>query len=68
MGTLFTLGGRGFSFADLLPPTHAVAALNKVFTLGADLAEIAFELVALIVLSLLYFGLGVWFFRKMHLE
>jgi ABC-2 type transport system permease protein len=68
IGTLFTLNGHEFSFADLLPPTHAVNALNKVFTLGAGLEEIAFELIALIVLSLLYFGLGVWLFRRMHMK
>jgi ABC-2 type transport system permease protein len=67
MGTLFTLGGQHFSFADILPPTHAVTALNKVFTLGASLQEVVFELAMLVFLSLLYFGLGVWFFRKMHL-
>ena len=27
--TLFTLFGRGFALPDLLPPTHAVVALNK---------------------------------------
>jgi ABC-2 type transport system permease protein len=68
MGTIFTLGGRSFSFADLLPPTHAVTALNKVFTLGAGLVDVAFELAAVTLLSLFYFGLGVWFFRKMHLK
>jgi ABC-2 type transport system permease protein len=68
MGTLFTLGEHDFSFADLLPPTHAVNALNKVFTLGAGLEEVAFELIALIILSLLYFGMGVGLFRKMHLK
>jgi ABC-2 type transport system permease protein len=68
MGTLFTLAGHDFSFADILPPTHAVVALNKVFTLGAGLQEVVFELVMLVLLSLLYFGLGVWLFRKMHLK
>jgi ABC-2 type transport system permease protein len=32
---LFTIAGRGFAIPDLLPPTHAVVALNKIFTLGA---------------------------------
>ena len=68
IGTLFTLGSRDFNFADLLPPTHAVAALNKIFTLGAGIQEVWFELTALVLLSLLYFGLGIWLFRKMHLK
>jgi len=68
LGSFFTLAGHDFSFADLLPPTHAVAALNKVFTLGAGLGDVAFELAMLVLLSLLYFGVGVWLFRKMHLK
>jgi ABC-2 type transport system permease protein len=68
MGTWFTLWGHDFNFADLLPPTHAVAALNKVFTLGVGVGEVAFELAALSVLSVLYFGIGVVLFRKLHLN
>ncbi|MCP4287525.1 MAG: ABC transporter permease, partial [Gammaproteobacteria bacterium] len=68
MGSMFTLWGRDFHLVDLLPPTHAVTALNKVFTLGAGLGDVAFELAALVVLSVLYFGLGVWLFRRMHLR
>jgi ABC-2 type transport system permease protein len=62
--TLFTLFGRGFALPDLLPPTHAVIALNKIFTLGAGPAEVTFELAALALLTLLYFGAGVWLFQR----
>jgi ABC-2 type transport system permease protein len=65
--TLFTLLGRGFALPDLLPPTHAVIALNKVFTLGAGLREVTFELAALTLLSAVYFGLGVVLFQKTQL-
>ena len=68
MGTMFTIWGRDFHLVDLLPPRHAVIALNKVFTLGAGLSDVVFELAALILLSVLYFGIGVWLFRKMHLK
>ena len=66
--TLFTLFGRGFALPDLLPPTHAVVALNKIFTLGAGLPDVAFELGALTLLSALYFGLGVWLFQKTQMK
>lgn len=65
---LFTLFGHGFALPDLLPPTHAVIALNKVFTLGAGLGEVTFELAALTVLTLLYFGLGVWMFSRTQMS
>lgn len=65
---LFSIFGHGIAIYDLLPPTHAVIALNKVFTLGAGLQDILFELIALTVLSALYFWVGVLLFRKMNLE
>jgi ABC-2 type transport system permease protein len=65
---LFTLAGRGFALPDLLPPTHAVIALNKIFTLGAGLEQVAFELTALSLLSILYFGLGVWLFQRTQMR
>ncbi len=65
---LFTLFERGVALADLLPPTHAVLALNKIFTLGAGLRDVAFELTALTLLSALYFGLGVWLFHTLRMR
>lgn len=65
---LFTLAGRAFALFDLLPQTHAVLALNKVLTLGAGLSEIAYELIMVFVLSLAYFGLGVWMFGKRAMQ
>ena len=65
---LFTLGGHDIGLYDILPPTHAVAALNKILTLGADLSEITFELSALAILSALYFFIGVWMFKRFHLR
>ncbi len=66
--TLFTIAGRSIGLYDFLPPTHAVVALNKVLTLGAGLDEITYELAALIILSILYFGIGVWLFQRYHLR
>ncbi len=66
--TLFTLFGRGFSLPDLLPPTHAVVALNKIFTLGAGLGDVTFELAALTILTLAYFGAGVWLFQRTQMR
>jgi len=65
---LFTIAGRTISPYDILPPTHAVVALNKILTLGASLGDVAYELTALLVLSVLYFAIGVWLFRRTHLR
>ena len=66
--TLFTIGGHAVGLYDVLPPTHAVVALNKVLTLGAGLRDVAYELLALLVLSVVYFAVGVWLFRRTHLK
>jgi ABC-2 type transport system permease protein len=65
---LFTLGGHEIGLYDILPTTHAVAALNKILTLGADLSQVTFELSALTILSALYFFIGVWLFKRFHLR
>jgi len=66
--TVFTVGAREIGLYDILPPTHAVVALNKVLTLGAGLEEVVYELAALTILSILYFGIGVWLFKRFHLH
>jgi len=66
--TVFTVGAREIGLYDILPPTHAVVALNKVLTLGAGLGDIFYELAALTVLSILYFAIGVALFKRFHLR
>ena len=66
--TLFTIAGRAIGLYDILPPTHAVVALNKILTLGAGIGDVIYELAALLVLSVLYFALGAWLFKRMHLQ
>jgi ABC-2 type transport system permease protein len=65
---LFTLAGHPFGPCDILPPTHAVVALNKILTLGAGLPDVLYELTMLVVLSVGYFAAGVWLFKRMYLS
>jgi ABC-2 type transport system permease protein len=65
---LFDLFGHDITLFDFLPPTHAVIALNKIFTLGGGLEDVLFELAALILLSGLYFGVGVWIFKRTQMR
>jgi ABC-2 type transport system permease protein len=58
----------GFALNDILPPTHAVNALNKIFTFGAGIKEISHEIIMLIILSIVYYTAGVYFFRRNHLD
>ena len=62
--TLFTIGEQAIGVFDILPTTHAVAALSEIFTFGAGAGEVAFELAALALLSVAYFSVGVWLFQR----
>jgi len=57
----------GFAINDILPPTHAVIALNKIFTFGAGLHDISYELIMLTFLTVIYYATGVWLFKRNHL-
>ncbi len=66
--TLFTVAGWEIAFNDLLPPTHAVVAMNKIVSLGAPLAEVLPELMVMMALTAVYFALGVAMFKKIQLH
>jgi ABC-2 type transport system permease protein len=66
--TLFTLWGHAFTFADILPTTHAVNALNKVLGLGAGIGEVGVELVLLVILTGVYFYAGVHLFKQLQMK
>jgi ABC-2 type transport system permease protein len=65
---LFSVAGREIGLYDILPATHAVTALNKVMALGASVGDVSYELGALLALTCLYFGLGVWLFQRTQLR
>jgi ABC-2 type transport system permease protein len=65
---LFTLADRTIGLYDILPPTHAVVAFNKIMNLGVRVEDVLFELGALLILSVAYFFIGVWIFRRRHMR
>ncbi len=67
-GRLFTVGGFDVMLNHILSPTWAVNALNKVLVAGVDAGETVTELVAIVVLTLLYFLIGTWLFRMRHMK
>ena len=65
--TLFSIGSQSVALFDILPTSHAVIALQKIFVLGAGLSDVTYELIALTALSVLYFAVGVWLFKRTQL-
>jgi hypothetical protein len=67
-GRLFTVGNFTFHLNDLLSPTWAVEALNMVLIKGREIRETIPELSAIFILTVLYFIIGVWAFRRRHMK
>jgi ABC-2 type transport system permease protein len=67
-GKLFTIGDFTMHLNDLLSPTWAVDAFNKVLIKGLNPVETLPEMLAIFILTLLYFLIGVWAFRRRHMK
>ena len=67
-GKLFSIGSLTLHLNDILSPTWAVDALNKVLIKGQDVRETIPEMLALVILTLLYFVIGVRAFRRRHMR
>lgn len=65
---LFSVGNRIFAVNDILPPTHAVIALNKVLSFGASLTEVRVELAMMMILTAIYFYLAVVIYQKTQMR
>ncbi len=66
--TLFNLLGHTFYANDILPTALAVKAFGKVLNFGGAIGDIVFELGGMIVLTAVYFAIGLWVFRRRHLR
>ena len=62
------LGAHTLYANDILPTALTVKAFNKILNFSAGLRDIWFELAGILVLTALYFGLGLWSFRRRHLR
>jgi ABC-2 type transport system permease protein len=63
---LFRVGGHSIGVFDFIPATHGMMALEQVLVSGAGWTQIAFRAWVMLVLSLIYLGLGVWIFGKIQ--
>lgn len=65
---LFTLAGYPVTVQGLMTPVHAISALNKALVMNMNLLSIVPEIIAILLLTLLYFVIGAIIFRKRHLK
>ncbi|MBN1536762.1 MAG: ABC transporter permease [Anaerolineales bacterium] len=62
--TMFRLAGHQIDIFDIFPATHSFLALQQVLTFGNSLSHITFRLLAALIISGIYFGVGVMIFQK----
>jgi ABC-2 type transport system permease protein len=65
---LFSLGGQIIHVNDILPTTHSINAMGKILNQRAGLNEVVFEIGFILVLTIAYFGAGVWLFTRRHMR
>ncbi len=65
---LFSIAGYPISWQSLMSPSHAISALNKIWIMGMDFKDILPELIALLLISFLYFFIGAWLFNYRHMR
>jgi ABC-2 type transport system permease protein len=65
---LFSVGGYPITLQGLMSPTHAISAVQKVLILDLGLRDVLPEIVALVIITAIYFGVGVWAFRRRHMR
>ncbi len=63
---LFAIAGQQVYLNDILPTATATRAFNKILNYNSGFSDISFEIFWILVLSIGYFFLGVWLFRKKY--
>jgi ABC-2 type transport system permease protein len=60
------LAGHQVYINDILPTATATRALNKILNYDSGFSDVSFEILWILALSLVYFFLGVWLFKKKY--
>ncbi|MGM1046975.1 MAG: ABC transporter permease [Bacillota bacterium] len=65
---LFSIQGHSLGITDIMPLTHTVNAFNKVLNYGAGWNEIRFDVFMIVLLTLVYFLVGLVLYQKRKLS
>ena len=63
---LISLAGHQFYINDILPTATATRAFNKILNYESGFSDVSFEILWILALSLVYFFIGVWLFKKKY--
>lgn len=65
---LFMIAGYPINIQGLMSPTHAVSALHKILIMNMDISNVLPEIIAIGILTIVYFAIGVIIFNSRHLK
>ncbi len=65
---LFSVAGYPVTLQGLMSPTYSVSALNKVMIMQAPVWDILPEMTALILVTIIYFVIGIYAFKYRHMK
>jgi ABC-2 type transport system permease protein len=66
--SIVTIAGRGIQAHEILPSAHACEAMRRVLIFGDGAGDVAYELAALTVLSLLTLAAGVALYQRLRMR
>ncbi len=64
----FYLGDYGVSWQTFMSAAPAISALQKISIMGVGLTDVGGELLALTLMTIIYFMIGLWGFQRRHLN
>jgi len=65
---MFSIAGHSFGITDILPLTHTANAFNKILNYGCGIADVAFDIIMIIILTIIYFISGIILYQKRKLS
>ncbi len=65
---LFSVADYPISLQGLMSPVHAISALKKVLIMDMGLKDIIHEIIVLVIITVIYFAIGVWLFQRRHMK
>jgi ABC-2 type transport system permease protein len=65
---MFEIAGRSVNVNDILPTTHSISAYDGILNRGAGITDVAFELVAISLLTVGFFAVGTLLFTRRHMS
>jgi ABC-2 type transport system permease protein len=65
---ILSFGIHSIAINDIFPTTPAMTALKMVMEQGKGLNEVIFEIIMMVLATILYFALGIYLFNRKHMK